>query len=124
MHYIVIKVWIFVLVTCRPAYQPACLPANLSTCLHVYLSTYLIFHLIRNYIIAENNFTYIPTPFYFREGNSAIVPNMYIIGHFVEVSAIRKPKIITFSKTGYQIFFVDFIFFLPKQNEILHTSKC
>ena len=46
----------------------------MSTCLHVYLSTSLIFYLIRNYIIAENNFTYIPTPFYFREGNSAILP--------------------------------------------------
>ena len=36
---------------------------------------------------------------------------MYIFGRFDEVSAIRKPKIITSSITGSQIFFADFVFF-------------
>ena len=39
-----------------------------------------------------------------------ILQNMYIFGCFDEVSAIRKPKIITSSITGSQIFFADFVF--------------
>ena len=35
---------------------------------------------------------------------------MYIFGRFDEVSAIRKPKIITSSITSSQIFFADFVF--------------
>ena len=35
---------------------------------------------------------------------------MYIICRFYEVSAIREPKIITFSITGSQIFFANFVF--------------
>ena len=31
--------------------------------------------------------------------------------HFLSLSAIRKPKIITFSKTGSKLFYVDFIVF-------------
>ena len=59
-----------------------CLPAYMATCLHVYLSMSLIFHLLRNYIIAENKFNNIPTPFYFREGNSAILPTFFITNNF------------------------------------------
>ena len=47
---------------------------------------------------------------------------MYIFCRFDEVSAIRKSKIITSSKTGSEIFFADFVF-LPKQNDILHAGK-
>ena len=36
---------------------------------------------------------------------------MYIFCRFDEVSAIRKPKIITSLKTGSQIFFADFVFY-------------
>ena len=39
-----------------------------------------------------------------------ILQNMYIYCRFDEVSAIRKSKIITFSKTGSQIFLADFVF--------------
>ena len=42
---------------------------------------------------------------------------MYIFCRFNEVSAIKKPKIITSSKTGSQIFFADFVFFY--QNETI-----
>ena len=35
---------------------------------------------------------------------------MYIFCRFDEVSANRKPKIMTFSITGSQIFFADFVF--------------
>ena len=52
-----------------------------------------------------------------------ILQNMYIFCCFDEVSAIRKPKIRTSSITGSQIFFADFLFFLPKQNKIVHTGK-
>ena len=39
-----------------------------------------------------------------------ILQSMYIFWCFYEVSAIRKPKIITFTITGSQIFFADFVF--------------
>ena len=39
-----------------------------------------------------------------------ILQNIYMFCCFDEVSAIRKPKIITSSKTGSQIFFADFVF--------------
>ena len=41
---------------------------------------------------------------------SHILQNMYIFCRFDEVSAIRKPKIMTSSITGSQIFFADFVF--------------
>ena len=41
---------------------------------------------------------------------SHILQNMYMFCRFDEVLAIRKPKIITSSKTGSQIFFADFVF--------------
>ena len=47
---------------------------------------------------------------------------MYNFCRFDEVSAIRKPKIIMFSKTGSQILFADLVF-LPKRNEIPHNGK-
>ena len=67
--------------TCPPAYQSTCPPAHQPTCpvlklysiptrITIYYSCPPIyFHYIRNYI------TIIPTPFYFREGNSAILPS-------------------------------------------------
>ena len=51
-----------------PTRQPADLPTSQPVyppTVHVYLSTSLIFNLLRNYIIAENKFNDIPTPFYF-----------------------------------------------------------
>ena len=87
--------------TNRPAYQPTCLPAYMSTCLHVYLSTYLIFHLIRNYIIAENNFAYIPTPFYFREGNSAILPIFMAL--FMKCGLFCAPLFLITSHLGLNV---------------------
>ena len=39
-----------------------------------------------------------------------ILQSMYIFWCFYEVSAIRKPKIITFTITGSEIFFADFVF--------------
>ena len=36
---------------------------------------------------------------------------MYIFGRFDEISAITKPKMMTFSITGSQIFFVDFVIY-------------
>ena len=41
---------------------------------------------------------------------SHILQNMYMFCRFDEVLAIRKPKIITSSKIGSQIFFADFVF--------------
>ena len=51
-----------------------------------------------------------------------ILQNIYIFCHFDEVLAIRKPKIITSSITGSQIFFADFVF-STKTNNIPHTVK-
>ena len=75
--------------TCLLVYLPTCLPAHQPTCplLHLYFIPTkikiiihscppLYFPLNRNYIIAKNKFTDIPTPFYSREGNSAILPNV------------------------------------------------
>ena len=46
---------------------------------------------------------------------------MYIYGHFDDVSAIRKPKIIMFSLTGSQIF-LQILLFLPQHKDIPCTG--
>ena len=46
---------------------------------------------------------------------------MYISCRFDEVSAIRWSKMTTFSITGSQIFFANFVI-LPETNENLHTG--
>ena len=43
---------------------------------------------------------------------------MYIFCHFDEVSAIRLPKIMTFSITGSQIFFANFSIFTGSQADL------
>ena len=42
---------------------------------------------------------------------------MYIFCHFDEVSAIRWPKMMTFSITGSQIFFVNFVIFVRNERK-------
>ena len=130
MHYPDIKVWIFVLVTCRPAdlptrrpadlptsrpaYQPTCLPAYMSTCLHVYLSTYLIFHLNRNYIIAENKFTY---------SYAFLLPG----GEFCNRSGKTKMKLwkVPFFVTGFKyIYFCIFLGSSTTPNEENSIQNC
>ena len=53
---------------------------------------------------------------------SHILQNMHMFCRFDEVSAIRKPKIITSSKTGSK-YSLRISYFLPKQNDIPHTGK-
>ena len=60
-----------------------------------------------------------------------ILPGLYIFYCLDKESAIRKPKIITFPKTGSQIFFVDFVISTTKRKidiwftiHITCTKRC
>ena len=53
---------------------------------------------------------------------------MSIFYHFDEVSAIRWPKMMTFSLTGSQIFFANFVIFVRNERKtayrfIVHNTK-
>ena len=45
---------------------------------------------------------------------------MYIFCRFDEVSAIRKPKMTMFSKTGFQMIFVDFVIYTKNERKTSH----